>query len=104
VPVVSSSTFANGCWVRFYDNDDYRGDSVTLSGPLDVPDADRLRSVWRDWDSAVVGPKARVMIYDDDNYRDRTAMLSAGQQSPDLGARELGLFQEINSLRVQCLN
>lgn len=99
---VTAPQYAKGCWVRFYDGPGYTGNSVTLSGPVQVPDADKLQQVWHDWDSAVVGPKARVVAYDNDNYKDRSATFKPGQHVPNLGDSKLGLFRQVNSVRVQC--
>lgn len=99
----SSPTYAKGCWVRFYDNPDFGGRNVTLKGPVSVADADDYQMVWHDWDSVIVGPKARVQIYDNDNFNDRTATLMPGQRVAELDAGNLGLFGQVNSLRVSCV-
>lgn len=98
----SSESLGNGCWVRFYDGENYRGASLTLVGPIDMPKMDVPGPAWREWDSAVVGPKARVVTYDNENYRDRTATLAAGQHYPKLDDSKLGWFEEIHSARVSC--
>lgn len=92
---------ANGCWVRFYDDKGFQGDSLTLAGPVDLPRME-LGNAWRDWDSAIVGPKATVRTYDNEQFRDRTAVLQAGQSIGDLGDRKLGWFDEVKSARVAC--
>ena len=98
----SSESLGNGCWVRFYDGENYRGASLTLVGPIDMPKMDVPGPAWREWDSAVVGPKARVVTYDNENYKDRTATLTAGQHIPNLEGAKLGWFEEIHSARVSC--
>ncbi|HYD76495.1 beta/gamma crystallin domain-containing protein [Ramlibacter sp.] len=92
---------ADGCWVRFFDDKGFKGDTLTLAGPVDLPRME-LGDAWRDWDSAVVGPKATVRTFDNENFRDRTAVLDAGQSIPDLGDRKLGWFEEVKSARVSC--
>lgn len=92
----------NGCWVRFYDGKNFRGTNLTLVGPVDMPNTDVPGGVWREWDSAIVGPKATVVTFDNENYRDRTARLAAGQRITDLGDKKLGWFEEIKSARVSC--
>lgn len=92
---------ADGCWVRFFDEKNYSGDALTLAGPVDLPRME-LGDAWRDWDSAVVGPKATVHTYDNEMYRERTSVLNAGQSIPDLRERELGWFDEVKSARVFC--
>lgn len=98
----NSESLGNGCWVRFYDGQNFRGATLTLVGPIDMPKMDVPGPAWREWDSAVVGPKARVVTYDNDNYRDRTATLTAGQRIPNLDDAKLGWFEEIHSARVSC--
>lgn len=92
---------ANGCWVRFFDDKGFQGDTLTLAGPVDIPRME-LGDAWRDWDSAIVGPKATVRTYDNENFRERTAVLQAGQSIRDLGDRKLGWFDEVKSARVAC--
>lgn len=96
-----SNRLADGCWVRFFDDKDFKGDTLTLAGPVDLPKME-LGNVWRDWDSAVVGPKATVRTYDNENFTDRTATLRAGQSIPDLRDQKLGWFEEVKSARVAC--
>lgn len=92
---------ADGCWVRFFDEKNYQGDALTLAGPVDLPRME-LGNAWRDWDSAMVGPKATVRTYDNENFADRSAVLTKGQSIPDLRDRKLGWFEEVKSARVQC--
>lgn len=100
--MASDTRFANGCWVRFFDDKQFRGDALTLAGPVDMPKMEVPGALWRDWDSAVVGPRARVTTYDNENFRDRTAELAANQSYPDLRDRKLGWFEEVKSARVAC--
>lgn len=96
-----STRLADGCWVRFFDDEQFKGATLTLAGPVDIPKME-LGNVWRDWESAIVGPKATVRTFDNENYNDRTAMLSAGQSIPDLRDKKLGWFEEVKSARVSC--
>lgn len=104
LPTVQASDerLGNGCWVRFYDGNNYKGSTLTLVGPVDMPKMDVPGPVWRDWDSAIVGPKATVTTYDNENFNDRTATLRAGQHLADLRDRKLGWFDEVKSARVAC--
>lgn len=97
----NGTRLADGCWVRFFDDKGFKGDALTLAGPVDLPRME-LGNAWRDWDSAVVGPKATVRTFDNENFRDRTAVLNAGQSIPDLRDRKLGWFEEVKSARVSC--
>ena len=100
--VGGDAKLANGCWVRFFDHKNYRGDSLTLAGPVDMPSMELPGSVWRDWDSAIVGPKATITTFDNERFHDRTAVLSANQSVPDLRDKKLGWFEEVKSARVAC--
>lgn len=100
--MAGDARFANGCWVRFFDDKQFRGDALTLAGPVDMPKMEVPGALWRDWDSAVVGPRARVITYDNENFRDRTAELAPNQSYPDLRERKLGWFEEVKSARVSC--
>lgn len=102
VAQAADDKLANGCWVRFYDGKNYRGANLTLAGPVDMPRMDVPGALWRDWDSAIVGPKARVTTYDNENFKQRTATLNAGQRIADLGDKKLGWFDEVHSARVSC--
>lgn len=92
---------ANGCWVRFYDGNNYEGEFSTLIGPVDIAEMDGFPAFGGP-DSAIVGPNANVVLYDDDGYQDRTVTLNAGQRVPDLGDERLGLFEDIESLKMTC--
>lgn len=106
VPVaVSTQTEkqSQDCWVRLYSGEGFDGRYVTITGPAEIPE---LRSPYgtglNNWESAVVGRNATVTTYDDDGFEDRSATLRGGQRYADLGDSKLGLFQDIESLRVTC--
>ncbi|SCY04849.1 Beta/Gamma crystallin [Nitrosospira sp. Nl5] len=96
-------SLADGCWARLFDDQDYRGDVLTLAGPIDIPSARVGENlVWgRKYDSVIVGPKATLTIYDNQNYQDKTATFKAGQRIPDLNEK-LGPFENIRSLKIAC--
>lgn len=100
--MAGDTRLANGCWVRFFDDKQFRGATLTLAGPVDMPKMDVPGGLWLDWDSAIVGPRARVTTYDNENFRDRTAQLAANQSYPDLRDSKLGWFEEVKSARVSC--
>lgn len=104
VPVtVDVDKMATGCWARFYDDENFEGDQLTLIGPVDLPDMKfHRRFYWGGLDSVVVGPKATVAIYDDENYRDRNATLKPGDHIKNLDDQKLGLFEDIESLKITC--
>jgi hypothetical protein len=94
---------SNDCWVRLYSSGDFGGRYITITGPAEIP---QLRSPYgtglNSWESAVVGSNATVMTYDDDNFEKRSATLRGGEKYRDLGDSSLGLFRDIESLRVTC--
>ena len=96
-----NEALANGCWVRLYESKNFRGNQLAVFGPADLPDVEDNTPVWG-FDSAIVGPKATVTTYDEEDYQDRNATLSPGQRVADLGDKKLGFFQDIESLKVSC--
>lgn len=98
-----AADFANGCWVRFHDGKDYKGEELMLAGPLQLASMGTTSPWWRRWNSLVVGPHARVTLYSKANYKGRSTELQALQRSSDLGGKELGWAWKIESTRVDCL-
>lgn len=100
-----SDQMTQGCWVRLYSGDNFEGRQLTIAGPANVPE---LRSPYgtgfNNWESAVVGPQATVITYDDQNFRARDATLRPGMRYAELDDSKLGLFEDIESLRVNCGN
>ncbi len=106
VPVAVSTRTeqqSNECWVRLYSGDDFEGRYITITGPAELPE---LRSPYgtglNNWESAIVGRNATVTTYDGSNFQERSATLRGGQRYADLGDRKLGLFEDIESIRVSC--
>ena len=69
----SSTVFALGdhCWVDFYEYAQYIGKKIRLHGPIALPNLRKIEG--ENWeariDSLVVGPKAKVIIYENLNYK-----------------------------------
>lgn len=97
-----STDFAKGCWVRLYDGKDFQGQELMLVGPLGLTGMGTTSPWWRRWNSAVVGPQARVTLYSSPSHAGRFADLAAGQRSADLVDKELGWTGKIESARVDC--
>lgn len=93
----------DGCWVRFYDDPAFRGRTVTLSGPTALERVQLQGRAWGDWDSVIVGPQAKLTVFDNRNFRDRIARLAPSERVSDLGAEKLGWREEIRSARVECM-
>ena len=99
----SDEKLANGCWARLYDDTGFKGNMLSLAGPVDIPRG-RIGSGFEwghKYDSLAVGPKATLVIYDSENYRQKTATFKPGQQLADLNAK-LGPFENIRSLKITC--
>jgi hypothetical protein len=102
VPVqVYTQASKEGCWVRLYEGKNFQGDFLTVLGPAELPRLERNISIVG-FDSASVGPKARVVAYDEENFQDRSATMNPGQQIADLNDQKLGMFEDIESMRVTC--
>lgn len=98
-------TLADGCWVRLYDEKNYQGDLNLILGPLNMPVTavgimPGLEEPGRNFESAVLGPKADMIIYDDENYQGRQELLSE-QTVPKLNA-EVGYFDAVRSFKLNC--
>lgn len=98
----SDEKLGKGCWVRFYNDKEYGGRSLTLVGPVEMPKMNIPGGLWVNWGSAAVGPNATVTTFDFEQFKNRTAVLRPGQRIPDLQDRKLGLFEDIHSLRIAC--
>lgn len=101
--VATADAMNNGCWVRFYSDQNFNGDMLAVSGPVALPNMDRAQPFWGEADSAVIGPKARVTTYDNDNFRDQTALLQPNQRIANLrDLNQLRWNEGIESVRVEC--
>jgi hypothetical protein len=105
VPVQVSAELENkGCWVKFFDKKNFQGDSLFLSGPVNLP---RLIGPFGyDWENKVrsvkVGPKANLTIYDNREYRDQDKFLDAGANVANL-SKEMGFFDNFRSMMLSCI-
>lgn len=104
VPVAIANTdqYANGCWARLYDSTDFKGNQLTLVGPVDMPDMAQFGINWAgQFDSVAVGPKATLTAYDAQNYQDKAQTFKAGQKVSDLDEK-MQMFESIQSVKVSC--
>lgn len=88
----SALSFTQGCWADFYEYSNYIGPVIRIEGPAKLPS---LKSVQgSDWeskiDSMVVGPKARVWLYENPNFK---LTLSEMSNYPDL-MKALGITKD----------
>ncbi len=108
VPIQVASQNAamkQGCWAKVYDRENYIGDSLTLIGSVGLPDMDVNGPFGLNWDDKVnsieLGPRARVLVYDNENYLDPVAEFKPGQRVADISKR-MGFFDEFASVRIDC--
>lgn len=107
VPMVFAidDKLANGCWARLYDRQNFAGNVSVLVGPIDIPTVRPATvtglELGRNYDSIVVGPNATLTVWDNENYRQKTATFKAGQRVEDLDTK-MGFFEDIKSLKVTC--
>jgi hypothetical protein len=103
VQLASRDTLGNGCWAHLYDSTNFAGNQLSLVGPVDMPN---MRTAFgTDWsgqfDSIAVGPKARLTVYDNENYGQKAATFKPGQKVADLDEK-MGTFENISSVKVAC--
>lgn len=103
--VRSDPTLAKGCWVRLFPELNYQGqDDITIAGPVEIP---ALRTpagnvYWKNKaESLIVGPNARITVYENQSFRGPSADVKRGTSEANL--REgLRLMQSIDSLNIRC--
>ena len=105
VPVeLKMEDHAKGCWAKVYDEQGREGDRMTLLRPLDL--AQMRASAGFPWENRIesveTGPKARVTIYDNENFRDRAKIIEPGKKVEELDDK-LGFFENIRSMKVSCI-
>ena len=94
--------FGHGCWVRLYDGIDFKGNELILAGPLALPRLGAVAAPWRDWDSAITGPRAVLSAYTALAFEGHAATVQPGERVADMTPRT-GRRQDIESLRVDCV-
>lgn len=100
---VANDATSDGCWATVYGKSNFKGDSLTLIGPLEM---ERMVGPFGfDWDeklnSIKAGPRATVTLYDDESYRDSSAEIQPGKSVAEISER-MGLFEDVESMRVRC--
>lgn len=95
--------FADGCWVRLYDGRSYVGQRLTLVGPLSLTEMTLISPSWRRWNSAVIGPNARLTIYGGKKFEGRSTRMNPRQRASDLASKDVDWYGKIESTRVECI-
>ena len=91
VPVeISNKALESGCWAKFYDQRNFKGDILTLVGPAELGSADKGtgRQFKRSIDSLVLGPKATLKVFEHQMFKEKAVDFSPS-------ARELGLIKKL---------
>lgn len=105
VPVeVSSPAIKGGCWVNLYDQRNFKGDGVTMAGPVVVAALDKPtgRYLRRNIDSLEVGPKATLTVFERRMFKDRS--VSFGPNTKEAGLiKKLGFTGRIESMKLDCV-
>jgi hypothetical protein len=101
--IVADEGLNDGCWARVYENPDFGGSSLTLVGPVDVPRLDRtVAGDWNGADSLVAGSKASVTVYDEEGFRERSALVRPAEHVANLKSLTGGVLEKAGSLKVTC--
>lgn len=99
----SKEWMKKGCWAKFHDGQNFSGDTLTLMGPVDMPDMRGPFGIdWKGKISSVeAGAKARILVYDNENFNDLVSTFKPGQKSKDV-SKKMGFFDEFSSLKITC--
>ena len=104
VPVqLTDPALQAGCWVQMYDERNFAGSFITLTGPGELQsfDKDSGKELRRRIDSLVTGPKATLRVYERALFKDRT--VTFGPNSREAGLiTKLGFGGNIQSLQLDC--
>lgn len=104
VPVdVSKQSLGNGCWAQLYDKRDFKGDVFTMVGPIQLDTADKAagRTLHRNLDSLVVGPKATLTVYEHKLFKDKSVKFAPNSKEGGL-IKRLGFTGRVESLKLEC--
>lgn len=93
---------SSGCWATIYDGLNFQGRSLTLMGANQLNNL--LLSDGTNWegqiDSLIVGPKAQLTLYGNENYKDTDHVFGANTKTADL--EKLPIGDDIESLKIAC--
>jgi hypothetical protein len=105
VPVqVTDPALEAGCWAQFYTKRDFKGDVATLLGPASVESMDKgtARQLKRDIDSLVLGPKAKLTVYEHSMFKDRSVDFTPNSREGGL-IKKLGFGGRIQAMKLSCV-
>jgi hypothetical protein len=99
---------SQGCYVFLYDRTHFDGTRLNIIGPVEMRTMEApFGARFNKLKSAVVGPRARAIAYDDTNFGNRELVMESGGRIADFReewgkGKLLGFFEGIKSLRVLC--
>lgn len=100
----SHPTSARGCWVWMFPQPGLKGEhDVAVAGPIALSSLHTPAGL--DWhnkaESLIVGPKATVTVYENQDFRGESKVFAPGAQIGHL-RKEGKLIQSIDSLKISC--
>lgn len=104
VPVeIQNPALAAGCWAQLYDEREFKGNMVTLVGPMELQSMDKStgRQLRRNIDSLVLGPKANLTVFEHRMFKDRAVRFGPNAREGGLVSK-LGATGRIESLQLGC--
>lgn len=91
---------ADGCWVELYDDEDMTGHCVRIYGPIEFAtlDTDVFDELDGDIESIRVGPRARLELFEDNDFEGERQSLSPRMYVSELEA--LSIDDDAESLKL----
>lgn len=104
VPVeVKNPAMESGCWAQLYDEREFKGDMLTIVGPMQLQSLDKStgRHLRRSIDSVVLGPKAKLTVYEHRMFKDRSVTFDPNAKEGSV-LTKVGTTGRIESLTLDC--
>jgi len=104
VPVeISTPALQSGCWAQMYDERDFKGEMLTVTGPMQIDSTDKAggRALRKALDSLVIGPKATLTVYENKMFKDKTVQFGPNSKEAGL-VKKLGFRGRIESMKLEC--
>ena len=105
VPVeLSNPAMQSGCWAQLYDERNFKGDMLTLVGPMELDSIDKTtgKQLRRNIDSIVTGPKAMVSMYQEKWFKNKSVNFGPNTKEPGL-IKKLGFTGSVQSIKIACM-
>jgi hypothetical protein len=92
---------SNGCWVRFFEGNEFTGPFVAVLGPTEMWGiGPALANVG--FESVMVGPRARVHVFPEPQYHGQVVNLGPDQRIGQVNSSDLSQLKAIQSMKVVC--